>query len=215
MFIACANLALLDVLADGGIRKAIRVNLAVAASWALGFFGSFVLKILATAPVVGAAATLGPFYTQLAYRTGAQGEGRLHAFITSLGELFRHTPWLFYRFQPSRAISIAVAAIALAGWIAAAYALRKARRAGVGVQALRIGLGYLTGSMFVALWVFALPQHTQQHAWFTVRYVVIWVAGGWAWALAERSLISAQAHKLLLVNAETLKVTAKVTTAVS
>jgi hypothetical protein len=164
-------------------------------AWGFGFLGSCVAKLALTAAVLGWGAVISPFIEQLRFRTGlvdpekglavedhASWVGMIGRNVYNLGANF----WrLGYTDGRPNVVSAIIAVIALVGWgWAACRIIRALRRHHIRVMLIN-GTGYVAASLLVLAWVAVFPEHTWRHAFFMVRSAMIWIAGGWGWALTD------------------------------
>jgi len=163
------------------------------AAWAIGFVGSYVIKLVLTVAVMGWA-PVQDMVQQLAFRVGtvdAELGYEAHDKVSRF-TLFFDNVWAlglnvwrmgFGSTRSTVAGLLLVNALAVLGWLLAiARTLRPPREDRM--ARLVAGLPYIGVALFLVLWVLALPEHTVRHAFFMVRSSLIWLIGGWGWLIA-------------------------------
>jgi len=183
-----------------GFRKALGNCLALFAAWSFGFLGSYAFKLVLTIAALGWS-PLHEMAQQLAFRVGTvDAEYGYHArdhisrwsmlgdnFVALLGNSWR----LGYTGGKAGAADALISCtVGWTGWVLAFYRLFKLP-ANQRLQFVTAGIPYLVASVFMILWVIALPEHTMRHAFFMVRSATIWITGGWGWLCVARMGVAA------------------------
>lgn len=162
---------------------------AYATAWLFGFGGSYVIKLALSIAVLGTEA-FRAFVDQLSYRAGtidlelgfdaSHPVTRIEIVGQGIVGLISNVWRLFYANSSDAAlVGLTVTAIGMLGWCAACLGAARAFRGGDGARFAIGGAPYLAAAIFLAVWVFALPEHTMRHGFFMVRATVIWLCGGW------------------------------------
>ncbi len=192
LFLIVAGTLSLAAARPPGLARAAAATFARAMAWGFGLAGSFGLKLLLTASVLGGEAVFGPFLAQLRLRTGiADPQAGLAAgsWADAVGRdillLANEASNLGYTAGGSGPASAMIVAAGLAGWLWLADRARRAWRDGRLGTLLANGTGYGAAALLFLAWVAIFPEHTWRHAWFMVRAASVWLFGGWGWALTD------------------------------
>jgi hypothetical protein len=159
---------------------------AIGGAWCLGFLGTYVFKLAATAAVIGYDPVIGPFVDQLKLRMALTGPQPKFYLSSLYGQLWRLAYGEFY----PRAVTLLALTVMVLGWIAALAQFAAACAAGVGTQARNAGGGFVLATLVIFAWFTLFREHTDAHAFFMVRVTIVWIFAGWCWFIAQRTGLS-------------------------
>ena len=193
IFIIVSVAVMLPTWRNCSVARAAGYTVSYAGAWYGGFLGTYVSKLALTIPVLGWSNVVTPFLEQLRFRMSTvdpseglvvQGWGSTPiAAFKAIGRLAENV-WMLGYTEQHRFVVAAMLLIGGCGWAYAIWRVLHKLSQERG-HSLLSGLGYVTASLLMLIWVVALPEHTWRHFWFMIRSAMIWLPAGWGWAMTE------------------------------